>query len=74
MLPITFLNKKAFPGEGVHYGAWLPMGKKSDLLGRPNECTNIHVVDSSILPSIPPGPITFTLMANAIRIVEDTLL
>ena len=74
MLPIRFLNKKASPGEGVHYGAWLQMGKKSDLLGRPNECTNIHVVDSSILPSIPPGPITYTLMANAIRIVEDSLL
>ena len=73
MLPITFLNKKAFPGEGVHYGAWLPMGKKSDLLGRPNKCINIHVVDSSILPNIPPGPVTYTLMANAIRIVEDSL-
>jgi hypothetical protein len=73
MLPIKFLSKKALPGEGFHYGAWLPMGEKSDLLGRPNNCVNIHLVDSSILPSIPPGPITYTLMANAVRIVEDCL-
>jgi hypothetical protein len=73
MRPIRFLCKKASPGEGFHYGAWLQMGKKSDLLGRPNGCRNIHVVDSSILPSIPPGPITYTIMANAVRIVEDSL-
>jgi hypothetical protein len=73
MLPIRFLSKKALPGEGFHYGAWLPMGEKSDLLGRPNNCINIHVVDSSILPSIPPGPITYTLMANAVRIVEESI-
>ena len=73
ILPINFLSKIASPGEGFHYGAWLPIGEKSDLLGRPNDCINIHVVDSSVLPSIPPGPITYTLMANAVRIVEDSL-
>ena len=69
--PFSSLCRYTLPGEGVHYGAWLPMGKKSDLLGRPTGCVNIHVVDSTILPSISPGPITFTVMANALRIVSE---
>ena len=49
------------------------MGDKSDLLGRPTGSQNIHVVDSSVLPTIAPGPITFTVMANAMRIAEETV-
>lgn len=73
LLPIRFLNKIALPGEGVHFGSWLPMGEGSDLLGRPDGCRNIHIVDSSVLPSIAPGPITFTVMANARRIAEEAV-
>ena len=67
---ITQLIQYALPGEGVHSGGWLPMGKDSDLQGRPAGCLNVHVVDSSVFPTIPPGAITFTVMANACRIVE----
>jgi len=70
--PLTKFIRYAEPGEGNHFGAWLPMGDKSDLLGRPNGCNNIHVVDSSVLPSIAPGPITFTVMANAVRIAKES--
>jgi hypothetical protein len=70
LMPMGFLTQVAQPGEGVHFGSWLPMGEKSDLLGRPKGSQNIHVIDSSVLPSIAPGPITFTVMANAMRIVE----
>ena len=49
------------------------MGDKSDLLGRPVGLRNVHVLDSSIFPSIPAGPITFTLMANANRIVRESM-
>ena len=73
LVPLRFLTQVAQPGEGVHFGSWLPMGDKSDLLGRPNGTQNIHVIDSSVLPSIAPGPITFTIMANALRIVEDSM-
>jgi ferredoxin len=73
LLPIPFLTQIAVPGEGVHFGAWLPMGDKSDLLGRPTGSQNIHVVDSSVLPTIAPGPITFTVMANAMRIAEEAV-
>ena len=73
LLPIPFLTQTALPGEGVHFGSWLPMGDKSDLLGRPNGAQNIHVIDSSVLPSVAPGPITFTVMANAMRIAKEAV-
>jgi hypothetical protein len=70
LIPISPLVQVALPGQGVHYGGWLPAGKSSDLLGQPEGVTGIHVVDSSTFPSIPAGSITFTIMANAVRIVE----
>lgn len=71
VIAVSLLTKFAMPGEGVHFGAWLPMGVKSDLQGRPIGSKNVHVIDSSILPSIAPGPITFTVMGNAMRIIEE---
>lgn len=71
LMPIYKLIQYALPGEGVHAGGWLPMGTSSDLLGRPSGSKNIHVIDSSIFPSIPAGAITFTVMANAMRIAEQ---
>jgi hypothetical protein len=61
------------PGRGFHTGSSFPMSKspnglESDLLGRPAGLTRTHVVDSSVLPSIPATTITFTVMANAHRI------
>lgn len=70
LLPIRSLIEFTKPGEGVHYGGWLPMGDKADILGTPNQAMNIHLVDSSIFPTIPAGAITFTAMANAVRIAE----
>lgn len=71
LFPLYSLTKLALPGQGVHYGGWLPMGSGADSLGQPSGFTGIHVIDSSIFPSIPAGPITFTIMANAARIVEE---
>jgi choline dehydrogenase-like flavoprotein len=47
------------------------MGDTADLLGRPVGVERIHVIDSSVLPSIPAGAITFTIMANAVRIIDE---
>lgn len=71
LIPLTFLTQVASTGQGVHYGGWLPMGSGADRLGQPGNYLGIHVVDSSVFPSIPAGPITFTIMANAVRIVEE---
>jgi ferredoxin len=72
--PLRVLIQYALPGEGVHSGGWLPMGKASDLTGRPIGVQNIHVIDSSVFPTIPAGAITFTVMANAVRIAEVATL
>lgn len=64
----------ASPGSGTHCGSSLPMRgnpralSESDALGRPFGWRNIHVVDSSVLPSIPATTLGFTVMANAHRI------
>lgn len=63
----------ADPGASFHCGSTLPMRKtagigESDTLGRPFGARRIHVVDASVLPSIPATTITFGVMANAHRI------
>ena len=64
----------ALPGQGYHSGGSFPMSEQpgegdSDLLGRCGY-ENIHLVDSSVLPSIAGTTITLTVMANAYRIAE----
>lgn len=60
-------------GTGAHSGAWLRMGHESNLYGEPNGSRGVHVLDASILPSIPAGALTFTVMANAMRIVDEVI-
>ena len=67
----------AHPGRGFHCGSSLPMraqpGKfESDCLGRPSGWSRIHVVDASVLPTVPATTITFSVMANAHRIASQT--
>ena len=63
------------PGTGNHSGGSFPMRKKpsefeADVLGRPYGFERIHVVDSTIFPSIPATTITLSIMANAHRIAS----
>lgn len=67
----------AAAGASFHCGSTLPMRKtpgigESDTLGRPSGAGRIHVVDASVLPSIPATTITFGVMANAHRIARAT--
>ena len=68
--PISSMIQHLNAGLGSHYGGWAPAGISSDSLGRLNSDSRVHLVDSSVLPTIPAGPITFTVMANAVRIVR----
>ena len=48
------------PGRGYHSGGTFPMRVspklcESDLLGRPYSFKRVHLVDSSVFPTIPPG-------------------
>ena len=70
---LKFASRKAEPGASFHVGASVPMstnpnGAASDLIGRPHGLARVHVVDASVLPSIPAATITLSVMANAHRI------
>ncbi|HVH52112.1 MAG TPA: GMC oxidoreductase [Gaiellaceae bacterium] len=61
------------PGKGFHAGAVFPMranpGRlETDVLGRLSGFERVHVVDASVLPTVPGGTITLSVMANAHRI------
>jgi choline dehydrogenase-like flavoprotein len=65
---------------GWHFGGTLPMSSRpkgdldSDLLGRPLGWTRVHVVDSSVFPSIPGTTVALLAMANARRIADTAPL
>ncbi len=64
------------PGSGHHLGGSLPMRHsprvgETDLLGRPKGLKRVHVVDATVLPSVPASTITYTVMANAARIATE---
>jgi len=73
--PLSIVAKLSKPGIGNHSGGTFPMRKKpsefeSDLLGRPYGFKKVHVVDSTVFPSIPATTISFSIMANAHRIAS----
>ncbi|HEX5926590.1 MAG TPA: GMC oxidoreductase [Baekduia sp.] len=64
------------PARGSHLGGTFPMarrprGLQSDLLGRPGGLERVHLVDGSVLPTIPATTVTFSIMANAHRIGHE---
>lgn len=74
---LPMLGKIANIGQGYHSGGTFPISLEpkvfeSDILGRPLSLKRVHIVDSSVLPSIPSGTITLTVMANAYRIAEQS--
>ena len=76
ILALSPLAESADVGGGYHSGASIPMsrspmGWQSDTLGRPRGLKRIHVADASVLPEIPSGPVTLTIMANAHRIAHE---
>lgn len=71
--PIPGITSIPKPGYGSHSGGSFPMRKnpkefETDILGRPTGFSKVHIVDSTIFPSIPATTITLTIMANAYRI------
>ena len=77
-LPLEIGLQTTKPGDSQHIGGTLPMSKtpgqhQTDVLGRPFSCRRVHVVDASILPSVPGTPVTYTAMANASRITTAAI-
>ena len=71
LFPFAKLNSGSY-----HVGGTLPMKSQpsgrleTDVLGRIREWARVHVVDTSIFPSLPGTTIGLLAMANAYRIVE----
>jgi len=77
-VPLLPMLKIGEPGHSFHSGGSIPMRMsprnfESDCLGRPSGWSRVHVVDASVLPSIPATTITFSVMANAHRIGSQSL-
>jgi choline dehydrogenase-like flavoprotein len=75
IFPIGAALDANIPGRGNHLGGTFPMRDKPgelecDVLGRPIGLYRVHIVDASVLPSIPATTITFGVMANAHRIAK----
>ena len=76
MTPVPAMMHLSKLTKSFHYGASFPMKKnpcplETDLLGRPVGLQRVHLIDSSIFPTIPAGSITPTMMANTYRIASE---
>jgi choline dehydrogenase-like flavoprotein len=76
-LPLFPLLHQGNAGEGNHLGGAFPMSEtpapfSTDAIGRLSEFRNIHLVDSSVLPSLPATTLTYSVMANAHRIAVES--
>ncbi len=63
-------------GASVHYAGTLPMCERggawtTDPQGRSRDLSNVFLVDGCGFPFLPAKNITFTLMANAVRVAES---
>jgi choline dehydrogenase-like flavoprotein len=73
--PLSFMLQIGRPGDGNHCGGSFPMREtpgplETDALGQLRELPGVHLVDSSVLPSLPSTTFTYTVMANAHRIAR----
>jgi hypothetical protein len=65
-------------GRSFHMGGSFPKGGqdavfRSDRRGRPANLSRVHLLDAATFPSIPATTITFSIMANADRIVTESV-
>jgi len=75
-IPIPLQLRFDDPGGGHRSGGCFPMKNapsafETDRWGCLPKLPGIHVVDASVLPSIPAAPLAFTVMANAHRIASE---
>lgn len=79
MISLGFLRKDSLSAFGYHFGSSFPMRKNpqnptdTDEYGRPFGWKRVHLVDTSVLPSIPATTLGMLTMANAHRIASAAL-
>ena len=73
-LSAAFLCKYPEPGASAHYAGSLPMRKtpskkyETHPNGRLHSMKNVYVADGSVFPALPAKNLSFTIMANAMRV------
>jgi len=80
LLPISAMQFVSAGGKSYHFGGSFPHTAPvnggllaTDRVGRLKAWSRIHLVDGSVLPSIPASTFTLTVMANAHRIAADSV-
>ncbi|MEP7327376.1 MAG: GMC oxidoreductase, partial [Gemmatimonadota bacterium] len=63
------------PGSSIHYAGTLPMTKSRepftcDSMGRSHDWENLYYADGATFPFLPAKNVTYTLMANAVRVAN----
>jgi choline dehydrogenase-like flavoprotein len=63
-------------GASVHYAGTIPMAASGDSHTASADCqsadySNLYFVDGTTFPSLPAKNLTFTLMANAVRVAAQ---
>jgi hypothetical protein len=72
--PLNWFISLTKPGNGVHVSGNLVVGRDIDANGKILGSYGVYICDSSSLPDLEPGPITYTIMANAMRIAEESTI
>jgi choline dehydrogenase-like flavoprotein len=75
MAPLPGLTQIGLAGKSNHMGGSFPMRRTpsaldTDTWGRLPGWDRVHLVDASVLPSVPATTVTLTVMANAHRIAS----
>jgi hypothetical protein len=78
IIPLSIFGRTSFKGDSYHFGAQFKSNNaikenSSDLLGRIANLKNSYIIDSSVLPVVNTGPITYSVMANSYRIADEFL-
>ncbi len=76
IINLSFFSNNVRNGESYHFGSQFKPNNKtietsSDNLGRVGNLKKTFVIDSSVLPVVNTGPITYTVMANSLRITKE---
>lgn len=75
-IPVPLQLRFDLPGGGYHSGGSFPMRRtpgelEADQWGSLPSLPGVHLVEASVLPSVPASPLAFTVMANAHRIASE---
>jgi len=75
-VPVPLQLRFDEPGGSHRSGGSFPMRRTPAALetnewGTLGDLPGLHIVDASVLPSVPAGPVAFTAMANAHRIASE---